>query len=337
MMIPIISPDIVEEVEEIDSHVKKIKIQKTKTGKEEKKGLPLTEREEDALTKVIGDIIGEEGDIEGKEEEILKKLTEEIEKEEKKRRIKQKQKEKKERETIHVGPLYPALPTPEKEHSHEKSFVPIGNYCCNKLCKHLNNEIFNKEETLGATVQVYMKGVREHLYRSFPSIPYTIEALKDYRYLLHENNICKCYKETEKTESPLPVIGGNPQKLISSRTGKPVTSGGLRYELPKSMLHKVHMKDRPIIPTHDGCCTEVCDILTKKIDKMEHKIDRMEAENEYRMIFDRLSKRPFLPRLQGDLIYESLVYKSSALQEYRSKLKKNNICECTNGKSLQQT
>lgn len=317
MMIPIISPDIVEEIGEIDSR-KKIKIQKAKTGKEEKNGLPLTESEEDALTKVIGDIIGEEGDIEGKEEEILKKLTEEIEKEEKKRKVKQIQKEKKERETIHVGPLYPALPTPEKEHSHEKSIVPLGNYCCNKLCKNLNDEIFNKEETLGATAQIYMKGEQQPFYRTFPSIPYAIEALKDYRYLLDTNNVCKCYKETEKIEAPLPVIGGSPQKLISSRTGKPVTSGGLRYELPKSMIHLTHRKDKPIVPTHNGCCKEGCDILTNKISKMENMLDKIELRGGKELKL----------RLGLSQRYEALAYKTFALQEYRTKMTKNNICDC---------
>ena len=317
MMIPIISPEEVEEVVEVDSRIKKIKIQKAEKIKEEK-NVPLTESEEDDLTKAVGDIIGEEGDIEGKEEEILKKLMEEIEKEEKKRGVKQKQKEKKERETIHVGPLYPALPTPEKEHSHEKSIVPVGNYCCNKLCKNLNDEIFDKEETLGGTAQIYMKGEQQPFYRSFPSIPYAIEALKDYRYLLDKNNVCKCYRETEEIGAPLPVIGGSPQRLISSRTGKPVTSGGLRYELPKSMIHIAHRKDKPIVPTHDGCCRDACDILTKKISKMENMLDKIELRGGKELKLKLgLSQR-----------YEALAFKTFALQEYRTKMTKNSICEC---------
>ena len=270
------------------------------------------------MDKVVEDIIGEEGDIEGKEEEILKRVLEEIEKEEKKRGEKQKQKEKKERETIHVGPLYPALPTPEKEHSHEKSIVPIGNYCCNKLCKNLNDEIFDKEETLGGTAQIYMKGEQQPFYRSFPSIPYSIEALKDYRYLLDMNNVCKCYKETEETEAPLPVIGGSPQKLISSRTGKPVTTGGLRYELPKSMIHLAHRKDKPTVPTHNGCCTEACNILTKKISKMENMLDKIELRGGKELKL----------RLGLSQRYEALAFKTFALQEYRAKLTKKKICEC---------
>jgi hypothetical protein len=319
-MIPIISPESVEEIGEVDSRIKKIKIQKSKIEKieEEKSSVPFTKSEENAMDKAVEDIIGEEGDIEGKEEEILKRVLEEIEKEEKRRGLKQKQKEKKERETIHVGPLYPALPTPEKEHSHEKSIIPIGNYCCSKLCKNLNDEIFNKEETLGATAQIYMKGERQPFYRSFPSIPYAIEALKDYRYLLRENNVCKCYRETEKIEAPLPVIGGSPQKLISSRTGKPVTSGGLRYELPKSIIHIAHRKDKPTVPTHNGCCTEACDILTKKISKMENMLDKIELRGGKELKL----------RLGLSQRYEALAFKTFALQEYRTKLTKNNICEC---------
>jgi hypothetical protein len=318
-MIPIISPETVEEIGEVGSRIKKIKMQKIEKKKEEKHEIPLTKSEEDVLTKTVEDIIGEEGNIEGKEEEILEKLMEEIGKEEKKRSAKEKQKEKKERETIHVGPLYPGLPTPEKEHIHEKPFVPIGNYCCNKLCKHLNDEIFNKEETLGGTVPFYIKGEPQPSYRSFISIPYSIEALKDYRYLLYKNNTCKCYKETEEIEDQLPVIGGSPKKLISSRTGKPVTSGGLTYELPKSMIHIAHRKDKPVVPTHDGCCKEACEILTKKISKMEDMIDKIELRGG----------KELKPKLGLSQRYEALAFKTFALQEYRTKLTKNNICECT--------
>lgn len=317
-MIPIIPPEQVE-VTSID--LKKVRKEKTKTEKGgiEKGEIPITEgeEEEDVLTKIVGEMAGEEGDIEGKEEEILKKVLEEIEKEEKQRGIKRRQKERKERRAIHVGPLFPGLVTAEKEHIHEKSVVPIGDSCCNKLCKHLNDEIFDKEESLGATAKIYVRGQIGEFHRSFPSIPYTIEALKDYRYLLHKDNVCKCYEETKEIEAPLPVIGGEPQKLISSRTGKPVTTS-LRYELPKSMMHIVHRKDKPTVPTQDDCCAKACEMLTKKIRKMENMIDEMELR----------SGKSSRPILGSNLRYEALVFKTFALQEYRLKLTKNKTCEC---------
>lgn len=320
MMIPIISPEKVKTEEKEGSYFEKIKIQKPKKekSKEEDSKIPFTKSEESAIDKAVEDIIGEEGDIEGKEDEILKKVLEEIEKEEKKRKTKEIQKQKKERETIQVGPLYPGLPTPEKEHTHEKSIVPIGNACCNKLCQHLNNEIFAKEETLGGTIRIYVKGELRPFYRSFPSIPYTIEALKDYRTLLHAKDICTCYEEDKEIKAPLPVIGGSPQKLISSVTGKPITTGTLRYELPKSMVHIVHRKDKPIVPAHNGCCKKACDILTKKISKMENMIDKIELKS------GKASKLI----LGANPRYEALAFKTSALQVYRSKITKDKICEC---------
>jgi hypothetical protein len=186
------------------------------------------------------------------------------------------------------------------------------------LCKHLNDEIFDKEETLGGTVRTYVKGQTKPFYRSFPSIPYTIEALKDYRSLLHMKDVCTCYEEDKETKAPLPMIGGSPQKLISSRTGKPVTTGTLRYELPKSIIHIAHRKDKPTIPTHNGCCTQACDILTKKISKMENMIDKMELK----------SGKSSRTILGSNIRYEALAFKTHALQEYRSKLTKDNICEC---------
>lgn len=316
-MIPIIPPEQVE-ITAVD--LKKVRKEKKKTAKVEieKDEIPLTEGEEDVLTQIVGEMAGEEGDIEGKEEEILKKVLEEIEKEEKKRNIRQKQRERKERSAIHIGPLAPKLITAEREHVHEKSIIPIEDVCCNKLCKDLNNEIFDKEESLGATAQIFIKGETRPFHRSFPSIPYTIEALKDYRYLLHKDNVCKCYEETKEIEAPLPVIGGEPQKLISSRTGKPVTPGGLRYELPVSTIHISHRKDRPIVPTHNGCCTKACDILTREINKMENRLDKMELRGGK---FFRL-RSALNPR------YEALAFKTSALQEYRARLTKRGTCEC---------
>jgi hypothetical protein len=182
----------------------------------------------------------------------------------------------------------------------------------------LNDQIFAKEETLGGTARTYIKGETRPFYRTFQSIPYTIEALKDYRHILHASNVCKCYEETEEIEAPLPVIGGSPQQLISSRTGKPVTSGGLIYELPKTVIHISHRKDKPTIPTRDGCCKEACNTLTKKISKMENMLDKIELRGG----------RDIKPILGRSLRYEALAFKTFALQEYRAKLTRDKTCEC---------
>lgn len=312
MMIPIIPP---EQVATTSSYIKKDKKEKG-IGKGK---IFSAEEEEGVLTHIVGEIIGEEGVFEGKEEEILQRLLEEVKKEEKKRAIKRKQIERKEKAAIHVGPLVPRFITAEKDHIHEKSILPTEDVCCNKLCKDLNDEIFSKEESLGAVTPIFVKGVPP-MYKGLFSIPYAVEALKDYRYLLNNNNICKCYEETEEIEAPLPVIEGEPAKLISAKTRKPITlSPGIsRFELPKTLIHIAHRKDKPTIPTHNGCCTDACNILTKKISKMENMLDKIELRGGKAL-------RPMLGR---DPRYEALAYKTFALQEYRSKLTKKNICEC---------
>lgn len=313
-MIPIIPPEEVEE----GARIKRPKIEKI-ISKTEKKEIPTTKGEEEVLTQILAEAAGEEGEIEGKEEEILKRVLEEIEKEEKKRAIKQSQRERKEKEGVHVGPLVPRFITAEKEHIHEKSIVPLKNGCCTKLCKDLNDEIFSKEESVGAVTPVFVKGVPP-MYKGLFSIPYAIEALKDYRYLLDNKDICKCYEETKEIEAPLPVVKGEPMKLTSVKTGKPVTlaPGVPRFELPKTLIHIVHRKDIPTVPTHDGCCANACNLLTKKINKMENMIDKIELRGGKAL-------RPMLGR---DPRYEALAYKTFALQEYRTRLTKKNICEC---------
>jgi hypothetical protein len=316
-MIPIIPPEEVEE---------RVKIKRGKTEKIDvekkieiiKKEIP-TEGEEDILAQILSEAVGEEGYIEGKEEDILKKVLEEIEKEEKKRAIKQRRIERREKAAVPIGPLVPRFITAEKEHIHEKPIVPTEDSCCNKLCKDLNDEIFSKEESLGAVTPVFVKGVPP-MYKGLFSIPYAIEALKDYRSLLNDKNICKCYEETKNIEAPLPIVKGEPAKLISAKTGKPITlaPGIPRFELPKTLIHIAHRKDIPTVPIHDGCCIDACNILTKKISKMENMLDKIELRGGKAL-------RPMLGR---DPRYEALAYKTFALQEYRSKLTKKNICEC---------
>ena len=304
MLIPIIPPEKVETVE------KKIKKEKV---------VPIfkEEGEEDKLTQIWGEIIGHEGETEGKEEAILNRMLAEVEKEERRRKAEEKKRERKEG-PIFMGPMVPRLDTSEKEHIHEKSIVPIRNGCCKGLCKDLNDEIFEKEESLGATIPTFVKGAGVH-YKGFPSIPYIIEALKDYRYLLDKNNVCKCYEETEKIESPLPVIGGKPEKLISAKTGKPIILGPSipRFQLPIKQIHIAHRKEKPTVPTHDGCCMEACSILTNMINSMEDRLDQMELRGGKEFaIFSRTAR------------YEALSFKSTALQDYRSKLTKKGVCEC---------
>src|SRR3972149_10714053 len=285
-MIPIIPPEEVEETK-----IKKIKKDKLA----DKKNLEIVKTEKKEETKAIP--------IEGKEE--------------KKRAIIRKQREKKEK-SVYIGPLVPRFITAEKEHIHEKPIIP-SEYCCNKLCKNLNDEIFVREESLGAVTPVFTKG-EPPTYKGFFSIPYVIEALKDYRYILDRKNICKCYEETKEIEAPLPEIKGEPAKLTSIKTGRPIvlTPGVPRFELPKTLIHIIHRKDIPVVPIHDGCCIDACNVLTKKISKMENMLDKIELRGGKAL-------RPMLGR---DPRYEALAYKTFALQEYRSSLTKKNICKC---------
>ncbi len=326
-MIPILSPEEVEEgqtkekikkvekeTRKVEKEIKKVEKETRKVEKEE----PVAP-EEDSLSQIWEEVAGEEGDIEGKEEEILEKLLEDIKKEERKRVITQKKREKEEKEVIYVGPLVPRFITAEKEHIHEKPIVPVEDSCCNKLCNSLNDEILSREESLGAVLPVFIKGAAP-TYKGLFSIPYAIEALKDYRYLLKDKNVCGCYEETKEIEAPLPVIGGEPKALISPKTGKPIklAPGVPRFELPKTMMHLAHRKDQPKVPTHDGCCTKACEILTKQITSMENRLDKMELRGG----------KAFRPMIGRDPRYEALAFKTYALQEYRSKLTKKGICEC---------
>lgn len=228
--------------------------------------------------------------------------------------LKEEKKKPKIETPIYVGPVAGRISTSTREHGHDKPITP-EEPCCNKVCKELNNEIVNREESLGA---VRIAGIRfgEPVYKAYPSIPYDIEVLKDFRYDLRDKGVCKCFEETGEAGSILPVIMGEPPKLISSKTGKPIRPAKGAPELPAEATRSVYRKDKAKSPTKDGCCKQTCNILTKEIDKMNKMLDKIELRGA------KIADIRRNPR------YEALAYKTYMLQQFRRNITKKDICDC---------
>lgn len=330
MDIPIIPPENVQKEEikkkKIDVPIQQpkvdIPIQQPKVKKEKIPIINLEEIEE-LMEEELKEDLGEgqeETQIEGREDEILEELLRDVEEEEKKRHIVREKVRKEKENIIYIGPTVPRLSIREKGHMFEVPIVPSQeeNNCCNKLCKDLNDEIFSREESLGAvrTSQLPRVGM---IRKSYGSLPNSVEALKDYRSALKDNNVCTCYKQAsiKDIQFELPVL--KEDILVSAKTGKPITLSPRipRFEPPLMGMRIVHRKDKPIVPTHDGCCENSCKILTKEIDRINNNLDQMEmAGAEFR------KRARLLPR------YQALTYRVFSLEEYRTKLAKNKICEC---------
>ena len=266
------------------------------------------------IEKLIGKV---EGDIE--KEKILEKLLEDIEEEEKRRHIPvPRVRKEKEEEYAHIGPIVPQISLKLKEHTHKRPIIPPQNQCCTKLCKDLNDDISDRESSLGATIATSVSRGKLR-YKTFPSLPYGLEALKDFRSVLKDKGVCTCYEETKDIESPLPIITGTPPRLVSAKTGEHIT---LSKNLPKhepylSDMRVIHTKDKSISPTHNHCCTTVCNVLTKEIDRLNNNLEQMEFGGK-----EFMKRSMHIPR------YQAMAYRTFTLEEYRSKIAKKAICDC---------
>lgn len=197
--------------------------------------------------------------------------------------------------------------------------------CCKKVCEDIDDEIkARKEPRLFDTAK-----------RFYPSTQHSIYALEDFRDRLREEGTCKCSDKT---------ITDISSKKSSERKRYPATiSPGLT---------RFSRSGTPILPSpvSDGCCIYVCRTLNDQIKSIDDILDasviqrastemepleieaiKKESMGRLPMKKEEMEKRAIRKaewEMSQNEKFISLAYQSYTLKEYRTEMKKNNICEC---------
>lgn len=212
---------------------------------------------------------------------------------------------KAEEKIISVPKRVPKIIIPERERKAGIPVIPIDP-CCSKVCKTLNDKIEEKRKLLDTSVSV-LGGRRLYESRTYRSLMYGIESLEDQRQTLKENNICRCTEDTGAVSIILPLIQARIEK-------EELPHIGLRLQVqPPERIREIHREEKSAIPKTNSCCPEACKTLNSEIDDANKTLDDLELRGG--------------PAIYKNPRYEALTYRSSALQEYRSELKKDG-CKC---------
>lgn len=197
-------------------------------------------------------------------------------------------------------PMLRAISIPRR--ATEKPIIP-EEPCCASVCKTLNNIIENRERLLERAVET-----GAHTRRTFRGEIYEMEALKQHRYILKLDNICKCAEESKKID-----IGKIPLKpdvpIIREKEGIEI-----RIPSPRTIRRR-HLTEKSIVPTHNACCPKVCEILNNEIDKTDKILDTIEL-------------RGGLMATHKNARYEAYAHKANALKDYRKNLDIKTGCKC---------
>lgn len=208
----------------------------------------------------------------------------------------------------------PTMILPDRE---MRAGVPVipEDPCCAKVCRVLNDKIDFEREALNLIVS--LEGGRT-LYesRTYRSTVYGIEALEDHRHKLKEKESCRCVEETGAVSIILPLVQATERlekEKFLMKNRLPFKGPMFRVPSPER-ARKIHIKEKPITPPSNNCCTNACKILNDDIDENNKILDNMELTGG-----SEVYKNPR---------YEALSYKNFALQKYRADLKARDSCKC---------
>ncbi len=136
-----------------------------------------------------------------------------------------------------------------------------------------------------------------------------MEALKQHRYTLKLNNICKCAEESKKIDiSKIPL---KPEVPIAR------DKEGIEIRLPSPRtIRRRHLTERSIPATQDACCPKACEILNNDIDKTDKILDTIEL-------------RGGLMATHKNARYEAYTHKANALKDYRRDLNTKKVTRRT--------
>lgn len=76
----------------------------------------------------------------------------------------------------------------------ETPIIPIGDDCCPKVCKALNNQIDHQQNFLNMLMEQYEDPETKSRSHAHTGTSYTVENLKQFRRQLKNDNICECVK-----------------------------------------------------------------------------------------------------------------------------------------------
>jgi hypothetical protein len=204
--------------------------------------------------------------------------------------------------------------------------------CCKKVCEDIYEEIKARKES------IFLDTAK----RFYPSTQYSIEALEDLRNRLGEEGICKCApdKKVPITETETEI--SSRKNLERKRYPATISAGLTRFA----------RSGRPILPSpaSDGCCIHVCRALNDQIKSVDNILDasvmqrasiemnvleieaiKKESMGRLPMKKEEMEKRAIRKaewEMAQNKKFISLAYQSYTLKEYRTYMKKNNVCKC---------
>ncbi len=219
--------------------------------------------------------------------------------------------EKKPEDIISVLPRHPIIEREEKERRGGVPVIP-DDPCCSKLCKILNDKIDFERKLLNISVSVGGgKGLSES--RTYRSLISGIEGLEDHRHNLKDKGGCRCIEETGAVSIILPLI--QVQEKKEERAGYAPFRGQKLQSRPPERVREIYREEKSIIPDTNACCPDACKILNKEIANGDKILDNMELRGG--------------PSVYYNKRYEDLSYRTFALQKFRSDLKIEKSCKCS--------
>lgn len=241
------------------------------------------------------------------------------------------------------GPIFTPIliPSEKVEREEVEGVVPsLGEPCCDTICRDLNKEIDYRELSIGKTYikrypipratarpeksRVIKTDGEEYInYHpaptidevEYPSPVYDAEALIDFRNVLEKKQPCKCSNlKMDYTEDETKELVSGTRSLT---------------KFSPLVLRQIYRRDVPIpnsqLPSANtdvqGHCVDMCANTCKTLNSHIGKLEKI--LNEQELMF---KGRP-LAKYESK-IYVPNIYKLHMLKEYRSDIKRKNLCKC---------
>jgi len=186
--------------------------------------------------------------------------------------------------------------------------IPQKDPCCDKVCKDINEEVDARRALVGLTRTKVIRTTKGEYIEDvppisiievpYPSTQHDLDAMENLRDRLRDEGVCNC---ATKKKVPREQV---PKKVAPVRIPTTLSVRSTRTISPK----------KPIVPTHDSCCINVCKSINDEIRSID---DILNAS---------IAQKGDIAMLQPK--FEALAYQSFMLKTYRTDLKNKKICQC---------
>lgn len=213
--------------------------------------------------------------------------------------------------------------------------------CCKKVCDDLNDEITARKESI-AKDRLSKPGIHNSSLAVATNIQEYIYALEEFRERLKDERICECAtrKKVQGKEQTIHI-----QKEMKSERKRAPT-------IMSAGVARLHKRNEPVLSYsfEKGCCIGICKVLNGQIKFIDNILDAsvmVRAGTDIEPIETEATKkeemgRRFMAReemekkainkAESEMLrneqFISLAHQSYALKQYRTYIKKSNICEC---------